>query len=256
MMHCRSLHNTLQPGRAHRQTRRTGGTRGACDPRPAATDLAAAEPSLALLKFALIASLRDLDTSAHMLRVGQLSGLIALELTGDRLYAERVCRAAPFHDIGKICIDDAILKKPGPLDADEWTQMRRHPELGGQLMHVPGNPLFAIAEEIARGHHEKFDGSGYPAGLAGEAIPLSARIVAVADYFDALTMDRCYRAAMPVAQVLAMMRALSGRHFDPRALAVLEACIVRVRELNAEVDALAAAREGQELDESVFAPLF
>jgi len=240
-------------GRASRKRRAPGSNPGAPCRREAR---ASVESALALAKLALIARLRDLDTSAHMLRVGQVSGLIALELTGDRLYAERVCRAAPFHDIGKICIDDAILKKPGPLDDGEWVRMRQHPDLGGQLLHVPGSALFGIAEEIARGHHERFDGGGYPLGLAGEAIPLSARIVAVADYFDALTMDRCYRAALPISRVLSMMRDLSGTHFDPRPVAVLMARIERVGELNAEVDAHAATREGQELEESDFAPLF
>jgi len=217
---------------------------------------AVVESPTTLAKLALIARLRDLDTSAHMLRVGQVSGLIALELTGDRVFAERVCRTAPFHDIGKVCIDDAVLKKAGPLDAAEWARMRRHPDLGGDLLHVPGSALFAVAEEIARGHHEKFDGSGYPRGLAGEAIPLSARIVAVADYYDALTMDRCYRAAVPVAQVLTMMEALSGSHFDPRPVAVLMRNAPRIRALGAQVDALAATPAGQRLAESVFAPLF
>ena len=121
------------------------------------------------------------------------------------------------HDVGKLSIPDAILKKPGKLDADEWAVMREHPTQGVRILG--DNSFYAEAREIAGGHHENWDGSGYPAGLVGEAIPLSARIVKVVDVFDALTSQRPYKAAWPLLQALALLREEAGRQFDPDVVA-------------------------------------
>lgn len=169
----------------------------------------------ALFKFAVLAEMRDTETSNHMVRVGQLAGLLAQQMTGDAHFAAMMCRAAPLHDIGKVCVRDAVLMKPGPLTDREWVDMRLHTVMGADLLRFPGHPLAELAEEIALHHHERHDGAGYPAGLIGADIPMSARIVSVVDFLDAATMRRCYKPAMPAAQVLLTMAAQAGRQFDP-----------------------------------------
>ena len=124
------------------------------------------------------------------------------------------------HDVGKIGIPDAILQKPGKLTDEEWVVMRQHPEIGAAIMGEHPSGVLQLAREVALGHHEKWDGSGYPAGLAGEAIPLSARIIAIADVFDALTSVRPYKKAWPPEQAMAHITEQAGKHFDP-ALVVL-----------------------------------
>ena len=120
------------------------------------------------------------------------------------------------HDVGKIGIPDAVLSKPGPLDAGEWDTMRRHPEIGAEIIGQHPSGVLQLAREIALTHHEKWDGSGYPNGLAGEAIPLSARIVAIADVFDALTTRRPYKEPWTEEAALDYIQAQAGKHFDPR----------------------------------------
>ncbi len=136
---------------------------------------------------------RDSETGAHVSRMSRYSALIAKELMMTLEYQEMILLASPLHDVGKIGIPDHILLKPGRLDDDELTIMRRHPEIGERLLAGSESPLVQLAAEIAVSHHEKFDGSGYPRGLVGEDIPLSGRIVAVADVFDALTSSRPYK---------------------------------------------------------------
>ena len=121
----------------------------------------------------------------------------------------------PLHDIGKIGIDDAILRKPGKLTAGEWEIMKQHTTIGGDLLAGSRLPLVQMAEVIARTHHERWDGSGYPAGLVGEQIPLAGRICAVGDVCDALISDRPYKAAWSIEDTLAEIGRQRGRHFDP-----------------------------------------
>lgn len=173
----------------------------------------------ALVRLTAAAQLKDDDTGSHIVRMGYTSALIALALDCPSDWSEQLFYASRLHDIGKLGIPDSILKKPGALSADEREVMNRHPELGWALMADADNPLFLLAAEVALNHHERWDGSGYPHRLAGESIPLSGRIVAVADFFDALTMDRCYRAAFSDERALAMLSEESGRHFDPRVVA-------------------------------------
>ncbi|WP_241496667.1 HD-GYP domain-containing protein [Aeromonas caviae] len=127
--------------------------------------------------------------------------------------------AAPMHDMGKIGIPDHILKKPGPLTEEEWVIMRSHPRIGYEILRRSDAPIFRMAAEIALHHHEKWDGSGYPAGETGEGIPEASRIVAIADVFDALSVRRPYKEPWPLDRVLATMRDGAGQHFDPRLLA-------------------------------------
>ena len=124
--------------------------------------------------------------------------------------------AAPMHDTGKIGMPDSILKKPGKLDAAEWVVMKTHTRIGHAVLIKSQAPVFQMAAEIALGHHEQWDGSGYPDGLVGESIPASARIVALADVFDALTMKRPYKDAWPIDRVIAAIKDSAGLHFEPR----------------------------------------
>jgi putative two-component system response regulator len=170
----------------------------------------------ALLLLARAAEFRDDDTGVHIVRIGFLAWVLALKLGQADDWALLLRQAAPMHDIGKIGIPDGVLKKPGRFTPEERAVMNRHPHMGAEILGRSRIPLFQLAAEVALAHHERWDGTGYPAGLAGEAIPLSGRIVAVVDFFDALTMDRCYRAALPDAQVLQMLREHAGNAFDPR----------------------------------------
>jgi putative two-component system response regulator len=190
----------------------------------------------AVLQLARIAAHKDGDTAVHIDRVGFLSSHLAGACGMPSWYVEQMRWAAPMHDIGKLCIPDAVLRKPGPLDADETATMRRHPELGAAMLSGTSVPVLELAAEIALRHHEKYDGSGYPDGLAGNAIPLSARIVALADYYDALSMPRVYRAAWPAERIRESIRGLSGRHFDPALVDVFLARLDQFAEIRRVID--------------------
>lgn len=195
---------------------------------------------------AKLAESRDPETGDHLLRMSLYSELIAEEMgrqgreagrIGAR-EAEAIRRFAPMHDIGKVGVQDRILLKPGPLTPEERAAMQLHPSIGAEVlrrceaqMNAHGRSIFRVGIEIAEGHHERWDGTGYPHGLAGERIPLAARIVAVADVFDALTSRRPYKDAWPLERALAAMRADAGRHFDPEAVAALERALPRVLEV-------------------------
>ncbi len=161
------------------------------------------------------AEYKDNETGLHVLRMSHYAQCLALAADYGEAWGELILNAAPMHDVGKIGIPDAILQKPGKLDADEWKIMRRHPEIGAEIIGEDPSELLRLARVIALGHHEKWDGSGYPFGLAGEAIPLAARIVAIADVFDALTCVRPYKRAWSVEDAVALIREESGKHFDP-----------------------------------------
>ncbi len=158
---------------------------------------------------------RDLETGAHIRRIGESSALLAEAYGMDPGEVEAIRLAAPMHDVGKVAIPDSVLLKPGRLDEHERTLMERHAEIGHDILAGSNSPLLDLAAEIALTHHEKFDGSGYPRGLEGEAIPLSGRIVAVADAFDAITSDRPYRKALSRTQAFGVMVEGRSTHFDP-----------------------------------------
>lgn len=191
----------------------------------------------ALLLLARAAELRDDDTGAHIVRLGYLAWGLALRLGESRHYAALLRQATPMHDIGKIGIADTVLKKPGPLTVDERASMNTHPEIGARILGRSRVPLFQLAAEAALAHHERWNGAGYPRGLAGEAIPLAGRIVAVVDFFDALTMDRCYRPAFEDAVALRMLREERGRAFDPRIVDCFLAHAAELIALRDEVNA-------------------
>ncbi len=162
--------------------------------------------------------LRDKETEGHSLRVTELTMRLAeaVGISGDELMHIR--RGALLHDVGKLGIPDAILLKPGKLTEEEWIVMRRHPQYAYDMLAPI--PFLRPALDIPYCHHEKWDGSGYPQGLAGEAIPFSARLFAIADVWDALRSDRPYRAGWPEAQILEHIRAQVGGHFDPKAVEI------------------------------------
>jgi CHASE2 domain-containing sensor protein len=164
---------------------------------------------------------RDEETGDHIGRMSELCERLAVAAGMDRDEAELFRHASAMHDVGKIAIPDMILRKPGPLTPEEWEVMKRHTTIGGDLLAGSRSPLVQMGEVIARTHHERWDGSGYPAGLVGEEIPLVGRICAVADVFDALISDRPYKQAWTVDETLAEIARQSGRQFDPRIAALL-----------------------------------
>lgn len=197
----------------------------------------------AITGLASLAESRDPETGDHLLRMARYSAIIAEELGRDGPYAGQInndtvrdiLRFAPMHDIGKVGIEDRILLKPGKLDEAERREMEQHPQIGAEVlrrceqqMNAVGHSVFRHGIEIAECHHEKFDGSGYPNGMKGDAIPLSARIVAVADVFDALTSKRPYKEAWPVERALAVMQEEAGAHFDPLVVTALQQALPRI----------------------------
>ena len=179
------------------------------------------------------AEYKDNETGLHVIRMSHFSQLLALAAGCSPAWAEDLLNAAPMHDVGKIGIPDAVLRKPGPLDAAEWDTMRRHPEIGAEIIGEHPSGVLQLAREIALAHHEKWDGSGYPRGLAGEAIPLSARIVAIADVFDALTTRRPYKEPWPVQDALDHIAAQAGKHFDPALVALFAPLLPQLLEIRA-----------------------
>ncbi|QIK39154.1 response regulator [Caldichromatium japonicum] len=177
------------------------------------------------------AEYRDNETGEHILRMSHNSTLIAHHIGWDEERCELMLHASPMHDIGKIGIPDHILLKPGKLDPKEWAIMQTHATIGADILAGSDLELLQLAREIALSHHEKWDGSGYPRGLAGEAIPESGRIVALADVFDALTSARVYKVAWKVEDALDWMRAQSGKHFDPQLLAVFFELLPEILEI-------------------------
>jgi PAS domain S-box-containing protein len=189
-----------------------------------------------LARLAAAAEYRDDDTGKHTRRVGDLAGRLAeaLDLPGDLPRLIRL--AAPLHDVGKIGIPDAILLKPGRLNEEEFEQMKRHTTIGAQMLSGGTSAQLALAKEIAGTHHERWDGTGYPAGVAGEAIPIAGRIVAVADVFDALTHARPYKQPWSLGDTLVELDRQRGRQFDPE---VIDAFFTLLREPEHATDDMA-----------------
>jgi putative two-component system response regulator len=169
-----------------------------------------------LAALAAMADYHDDDLDHHAQRVGAIAAAVASALNLPQTTVEMLRMAAPLHDIGKVGISRRILLKPGKLTPPEWLHMQSHVDIGAQILHAASAPVLVLAAEIAQTHHERYDGSGYTAGLRGEEIPLSGRIVAVADVWDTLTHDRPYRPAWTVERALAEIHAGVGTHFDPR----------------------------------------
>jgi putative two-component system response regulator len=162
----------------------------------------------------------DTDTGTHIWRMGAYAGALARACGWSLDRSAQLELAATMHDTGKLGIPQAILRKPGPLDAQEWEVMKTHPRIGHDILSMSEAPVFRLAAEVALRHHEKWDGSGYPDGLAGVAIPESARIVELADVFDALSMQRPYKEPWPIGKIVDYLQAGAGVHFDPELVLV------------------------------------
>jgi putative two-component system response regulator len=189
-----------------------------------------------LERLAVTAELRDDSTGEHSYRVGKLSALIAAEYGCDDGTCFMVELAARLHDIGKIGVPDAILLKPDKLNEAERQIMKSHTTVGAELLSKSNIAHMQMAEEIARHHHEWWDGSGYPGNLSGTAIPLASRITALADVFDALTHKRPYKHAWPLEQALAEMASLKGKQFDPELTDLFLVLIAKLRLEHGDLD--------------------
>lgn len=173
-------------------------------------------------RLSLAAEYRDNDTGYHIIRMSKMCQVIGKAIGLPEKESELLLQASPMHDIGKIGIPDNILLKRGKLDPDEWEIMKTHTIIGAKMLGNPSSPLMSMAKEIALSHHEKWDGSGYPNGLKREECPMSARITALADVFDALTSDRPYKKAWSCDDAAAKIRSGKSTHFDPKLVDVFD----------------------------------
>lgn len=236
-----------------------------------AQDIVAVQ-DIAVLTLAKLAESRDPETGGHLIRIREYSQAIAEQLVHQGRYTEHITaqflqdlyRASPLHDIGKIGIPDYILLKPGRLTAEEFAIMQQHAVLGANILdqavtHANIGGFLAMAATVARFHHERFDGSGYPTGLVGEQIPLPARIVALADVYDAITSKRPYKPAHSPAEARDIIRRDSAKHFDPAIVSAFDTCFSRFVDMQQQflgdafsvqgtyriLDTCASARSGQ-----------
>ena len=168
-----------------------------------------------------IGETRSKETGNHVKRVAEYSKLLGLLSGLDEASAELLKQASPMHDIGKVGIPDRVLNKPGKLDAEEWAIMQTHARLGFDMLNHSTRPILKAAAIVAHEHHEKWNGKGYPRQLSGEDIHIYGRITAIADVFDALGSDRCYKKAWPLEKILELFKRESGEHFDPNLVALL-----------------------------------
>jgi putative two-component system response regulator len=189
------------------------------------------------------AEYKDNETGEHIIRMSHSAHMLAIAAGLPESEATLIKEAAPMHDIGKIGIPDEILLKPGRLDAEEWEVMKTHANIGAKLLDDSDHPLIIKAHSIALTHHEKWDGTGYPQGLKGEAIPIEGRICAIADVFDALTSVRPYKEAWSTSAALNFMEEQKGKHFDPELVDLFLSIIKEVLSFNASLPTELAAVE-------------
>lgn len=204
------------------------------------------------------AEYRDDDTGEHVVRVGRYVAILAAALGFQERQVNLLEQAAQLHDVGKIGVPDSILSKPGPLDPnefdlmkehcqfgksiiqpmtdEEWQKMRRHTKLGRLILGLPSSPIMRLAASIAETHHEKWDGTGYPRGLAGEAIPIEGRITAVADVFDALSTKRPYKPAFPANKCVSIIVQGRNKHFDPKVVDAFLASLDKILAVSQECE--------------------
>lgn len=198
-----------------------------------ATAKIAAREQETVLRLSLAAEYRDWETGAHTIRVGWFARLIARGMGLSTEVQDSIFRAAPLHDLGKIGVPDHILLKPGRLDEAEFAIMKEHTVIGYDILRGGGSELMQEAADIALSHHERWDGAGYPHGLAGEAIPLAGRIVAVADVFDALMSERPYKDAWQLLAVMSLLKEGAGSQFDPQCVTAFTDVLDTVLEIRA-----------------------
>jgi putative two-component system response regulator len=188
------------------------------------------------------AEFKDDETGYHVIRMSHYCRMLAVAAGIPEHRAELLFNAAPMHDVGKIGIPDSILEKPGPLTPDEWSIVKRHPVIGAGIIGRHNNELLEMARVVALTHHERWDGSGYPRALRGEAIPLVGRIVAISDAFDALTSTRPYKQAWPVDEAVALLRREAGRQFDPRLIPKFVDMMPQVRDIMGQYSEISGRR--------------
>jgi len=193
--------------------------------------------SEAIHRLARAAEFRDHDTGEHIERVSRYAAAIAEALGFSPDAVSQILLASTLHDIGKLAIPDCILQKPGGLTDGEYAEMKRHAELGADLLARSENPTLHLAAEIAFSHHEKWDGTGYPRGLKGDEIPVSAQICAVADVFDALSSARCYKKPMSLEEACEFIRKQTGHHFSPRVVEAFFQVIDKIAGIQKEFSA-------------------
>lgn len=185
-----------------------------------------------------VSELNDTDTGVHMWRMADYCAALARAIGWEESEVELLKLAAPMHDTGKVGIPHSILKSPNKLTDDEWVIMRQHTVIGYEILRRGEAPLFKLAAEVALGHHERWDGEGYPSKLKGEDIPQSARIVALADVFDALTMKRPYKKSWTVEESFEHILQVSGTHFDPGLVRIFLSIEDELREIKEKWDAV------------------
>lgn len=181
------------------------------------------------------AEYRDNETGNHVKRVSLIAELIARQLDQDEDYCRLIQVASPMHDVGKIGVSDTILLKPGKLTDEEFSLMQDHVKIGAEILSDSDSPLLQMAYEIALTHHEKYNGKGYPHGLKGDAIPLSGRIVAIADVFDALTSERPYKKAWPIEEAVGLIEREQGEHFDPKVVQAFLQVLPEIEVISAQL---------------------
>ncbi len=184
-----------------------------------------------IFRLARAAEYKDEDTGDHIRRMSRSAEVLAESMGLDKKERDMILYASPMHDVGKIGIPDRILLKPGRLNHEEWEIMKTHAVIGAGILEGSSSDIVQLAEIIALAHHEKWDGSGYPHSLKGKAIPQAARIVAVADVFDALLSDRPYKKAFSLDKALAIMMEGRGVHFDPEILDIFFSRVDRILEI-------------------------
>ncbi len=182
-----------------------------------------------------VSEFRDMDTGAHVRRMGLYAEALAVELGWGREIADDLRLVAPMHDVGKIGVPDSVLLKPGRLTDEEFEVIKGHASIGASILNRHDLPLLDLAGEIALSHHERWDGSGYPHGRVGESIPRAARLVAIVDVYDALVHDRVYRAALPEEEAIAIMKKGRGSHFDPAIFDVFVELLPDLRRIRQQV---------------------
>jgi putative two-component system response regulator len=187
-------------------------------------DLEAARHEL-LHSLALVAEYRDDETGQHTQRVGRTARVLAEHMGMDAHATEVIAQAAPLHDLGKIAVSDNVLRKQTPLNAEEWAHIKRHSLIGARILSASRSEVLHTGKDIACSHHERWDGKGYPAGISGDEIPLTARVVAVADVFDALTHARPYKPAWDWDRACEEIESQSGAQFDPDVVAAFVAAV-------------------------------
>jgi putative two-component system response regulator len=199
------------------------------------THISLVDQNAVLDRLGLAGEYKDNETGAHVRRIGRYSEVMARRLGWSQAACQAIGRASPMHDIGKIAIPDRVLLKPGKLDEEEWSIMRTHAERGAAIIGGNVTGLMQMAARIASSHHEKWDGTGYPGGFAGDSIPIEGRIVAVADVYDALMSRRPYKEPWPQAKVVDYIVEQSDRHFDPEMVTLVLSAMDEFGSIRAEL---------------------